>query len=151
MEKYISSGKCIWVQLKILHVGDVISLKLNALLHWDLKFILPETVNSRKWGLSPTIHFLYQCHMVFHHGPAFRRQEAVLSPFILMGEMNVITDYDQFFRPVGTKIHVGPIFHRHISSEHSDTKMTFLSPWETWPCPLRRQKVCVPFHTIGTA
>ncbi len=54
-----------------------------------------------------------------------RRQEAVLSSFILMGEMNVITDYDRFFRPIVTKIHVGPIFHRHISSEHSDTKMSF--------------------------
>ncbi len=45
----------------------------------------------------------------------FRRPEAVLSPFILMGEMNVITDYDQFFCPIVTKIHIGPIFHEtHI-------------------------------------
>ncbi len=33
----------------------------------------------------------------------FRRQEAVLSPFILMGEMNVITDYDQFFLLIVTR------------------------------------------------
>ncbi len=32
-----------------------------------------------------------------------------------MGEMNVITDYDQFFNSINTKIHVGPIFHKtHI-------------------------------------
>ncbi len=40
----------------------------------------------------------------------FRRLEAVLSLFILMGEMNMITDYDQFFRPIITKIHIGPVF-----------------------------------------
>ncbi len=27
---------------------------------------------------------------------------------------------------------------------------SWLSPWETWLHPLRRQEVCVPFHTIGT-
>ncbi len=32
----------------------------------------------------------------------FKRLEAVLSPFILTGEMNVVTDYDQFFRPIIT-------------------------------------------------
>ncbi len=44
----------------------------------------------------------------------FRRQEAVLSPFSLMGEMNMITDYDQFFLPIITKIHTGPIFHTYL-------------------------------------
>ncbi len=39
----------------------------------------------------------------------FRRLEAVLSPVIL-GEMNVITDYDQFFHLITTKIQIGPIF-----------------------------------------
>ncbi len=29
-----------------------------------------------------------------------------------MGEINVITDYDQFFCPIVTQIHIGPIFHK---------------------------------------
>ncbi len=37
----------------------------------------------------------------------------------------MITDYDQFFHLILTKTHIGPIFHRHLSSEHSDTKMAF--------------------------
>ncbi len=45
----------------------------------------------------------------------FGRPEVVLSPFILMGEMNVITDYDQF----------DPFFTRHVSSKHFETKMAF--------------------------
>ncbi len=36
----------------------------------------------------------------------------------------MITVYDQFFRLIVTKIHIGPIFHRHISLERSDTKMS---------------------------
>ncbi len=39
-----------------------------------------------------------------------------------MVEMILITDYDQFFRPIVTKIHIGPIFTGH---EHSDTKIAF--------------------------
>ncbi len=42
----------------------------------------------------------------------FRRQDAVLSPFILMGEINVITDCDQFFCPIVTKMHTRPVFHK---------------------------------------
>ncbi len=34
--------------------------------------------------------------------------------------MNVITDYDQFFRRIVTKIHIGPIFSQ--DTEHSDKK-----------------------------
>ncbi len=57
------------------------------------KTINPETINSRKRDISLTVHFLHQCHMVFLPWPhPFRRLEAVLSPFILMGEINVITD-----------------------------------------------------------
>ncbi len=55
----------------------------------------------------------------------FRRQEAVFSLFVLTGEMNAISDYDQFFHLIVTKIHIGPIFHRHIPSEHSDRKKSF--------------------------
>ncbi len=51
----------------------------------------------------------------------FRRQEEVLSPFILMGEMNMITDYAQST----PRYILHPSFTRLVSSEHSDTKMSF--------------------------
>ncbi len=47
--------------------------------------IQAEAVNRKR-------DLLYHCHMVFNHGPAPLRLEAVLSPFILTREMNVITD-----------------------------------------------------------
>ncbi len=52
----------------------------------------------------------------------FRRPEAVLSLSILMGEMNVVADYDQFFCPIGSEIHIGSIFQK----THSDTNLAFL-------------------------
>ncbi len=68
---------------------------------------------------SETSHWLFiSCISVTWVSPRphlLRRQEAVLSPFILMEKMNVITDYDRFFCPIVTKIDIGPIFHKtHI-------------------------------------
>ncbi len=68
-----------------------------------------ETLN-RKPDFSLAIHFLYQCHMGFATAPPFQRLQAVLSPLVLMVEMNMITEYDQFFCPIVTKIHIRPIF-----------------------------------------
>ncbi len=48
----------------------------------------------------------------------FGRLEAVLSPFVLMGEINVITDYDHFFRLIIIKISIGPFSKTHISGEN---------------------------------
>ncbi len=66
---------------------------------------------------SKTSYWLFiSCVSGFHHGSAplgDRKQSWV--HFIFMGEMNEITDYDQFFHPIVTKIHTGPIFHKtHI-------------------------------------
>ncbi len=63
------------------------------------------------WPFVPCVRVMWvssrPCHL--------RRQEAVLSPFILVEEMIMITDYDQFFCPVVTQIRTGPIFHKtHI-------------------------------------
>ncbi len=74
----------------------------------------PEMVN-RKRDLPLTVHFLYQCHIVFRHDPTPLGREAVVSLLILMAEMNMITDYDQFFHLIITMINIGPIFHKtHI-------------------------------------
>ncbi len=69
---------------------------------------------NRKRDISLTIYFLCQCHMVWPR--PFRRLEVVLSPFILMEEMNMITDYDQFLSPSSPNyVYIGPIFHKtHI-------------------------------------
>ncbi len=60
-------------------------------------------------------HFLYQCHRSFVTVPPIRRQEAVLSLFIFMGEANMITDYNEFFRPFVTKYILDPFLVIHIS------------------------------------
>ncbi len=91
---------------------DILTMKLHveaALLHvlfgldWKLRCLTDHLFPvSGSHGFSPRPR-------------PFRRQEAVLSPFILKGEMNMITDYDQFCHPIVTKIHIGPIFHEtHI-------------------------------------
>ncbi len=73
------------------------------------------TINSKR-DVSLTVHFLYP--MVFLPQPrVFRRLEAFLNPFILWGEMSMITDFGQFFHFIVAKIHIGPIFRRHISSK----------------------------------
>ncbi len=83
------------------------------LLSLHLMTVQPETV-SKKQDLPPFMS-LISVTWVSPRPRPFRRQEAVLSPFFLMGEMNMITDYDQFFHPIITDIHIGPVFHKtHI-------------------------------------
>ncbi len=105
-QKWMQHCECLWLWGNQIHR----EVWQSSLFAW----VLPEMVN-RKREVSLIVHFLYQCHMGFTTAPPFRRLEAVLSPFILTGEMNMITDYDQFFRPIVTQIQTGPIFHKtHI-------------------------------------
>ncbi len=68
----------------------------------------------------------------------FRRLHAVLNLFIQMGEMNMITDYDQFFHAIVTKIHIGPILHKTLgwpgipknSGHFSLTEILHLIGWQ---------------------
>ncbi len=43
-----------------------------------------------------------------------------------MGEINLFTDFDQFFSPPSPRYILHPFFSRHISSKQSDTKMAFI-------------------------
>ncbi len=100
--------------------------------------------------------------------------QAVFSLFNPMGEVNVIANYDQFFCPIVTKLHIGPIFLQDTPSGLSDIKMAFFRHtnqenlnfvWdlfqqhtldeavglgERWPRPLRRQEVSV-YHFTALA
>ncbi len=57
---------------------------------------------SRIWN---GFHFVVSCW-----GRLTGWLDAVFSPFILMGEMKVITDYDQLFHSIIIRIHAEPIF-----------------------------------------
>ncbi len=80
-----------------------------------------DSVPCQRWliGESETSHWRFiSCISVawfFTTSPPLLGPDAVFSPFILMGEMDVITDYDQFFRSIVSETHTGPIFPRtHI-------------------------------------
>ncbi len=83
-------------------------IQLLSVWRLPVKFqlIKPEKLD-RKWDVSLTVHFLYQCHMISPQPRSFRRLEAVFSPFILMGDI-VITDYDR----IVTETCIGSIFSR---------------------------------------
>ncbi len=94
-------------------------------MHWSLY----SGMVNREQDLLLIVHFLYQC--------PFRRLEAVFCPFICTGEMNVTTDYEQFFIPIITKIHIGHIVHKtyllniltqkwHFSNTQIRRKLTLL-------------------------
>ncbi len=72
----------------------------------------------------------------------FRRLEAVLSPFILMGKVNVITDYDEVFRPIIPKIHIEPIFHK------THYLLNILT--EKWQTCIRKKFTCLSVSVSAT-
>ncbi len=78
----------------------------------DLRWYNQRWLGNR--DLPQNAHILYQCHMGFNQPRPLRRQEAVLSPFILLGIKWFWSHYGQSFRPIVTKIHIWPIFHKTL-------------------------------------
>ncbi len=81
---------------------------------------------DRKRDVSLTVHFLYQCHMVFHLSPAplgDRKQSWVHS--FLWEKWMWSQIMNNSFTSSSPRYILDPFFTRHMSSEHSDTKMTF--------------------------
>ncbi len=99
---------CHWQQLPELVLSGNMEMHFAVqifLANWTVKGLRQSRLRLRN-------HFLCQCHMGFTTVLPFRRPEAVLSLFILKEEVNMITDYDKFFPPVVTKVHILPFFHR---------------------------------------
>ncbi len=83
-------------------------------------------VNSRKRDVSLNIHFLYQCHMVFCHGPApFRDLRQSLVHSFLWEKWTWSQIIISSFAPLSPRYILDTFFTRHISFEHSDVKMAF--------------------------
>ncbi len=101
------------IALWAVYTEHVFTSKDTLLLRFSLPFI-----RDGKWKARPLTDRSFSCISVTWVSPQprnLRRLEALLSPFILKGGMNVITDYDEFFCPIVTKIHIAPIFHKtHI-------------------------------------
>ncbi len=97
----------------------------NKCLRWSLNLLSMKNMHQRwftYWPFISCINFTW----VSPRPRPFRRLEAVFSPFILTGEINVTTDYDQFFAPSSPRYILDPFFTRTVSfSEHSDTEIAF--------------------------
>ncbi len=104
---------------------------------------LRHQLHQRRLIESETSHWRFiSCISVFlPQSRPFRRLETILSPFVLIGEMNAITDNDQFFS----------LFTRHRSVEHLDTKTTFFRPTNqekmnfVWDLSLSQQHTLLRF------
>ncbi len=128
LKEYFRCLRLLWKPAQISMIspddfGDVLIFPVNSRLNCSVtQLILKFTLNTlspyhqRELTESETSYRPFMsCISVTWVLPwprPFRRQEAVLSPFILMGEMNVITDYAQYFETLMNKIHNGPIFHK---------------------------------------
>ncbi len=106
MRVYVWVFACLWE--KYLHLGQITIM--SRLCCWFCQRRLTESETSH-WPLISCISVTW----VSPRPRPFRRLEAVFRPFTLMGEINRITDYNQFFCPIITNKHIGPIFHKtHI-------------------------------------
>ncbi len=101
----------------------MLSFRWTASMWWRNEVLCEQ----RRVIRSKTSQWLFiSCISVTRVSPrpcALSRLEVVLSLFILMVEINVITDYDQFFPLIVTKIYIGPIFHKtYVSNKFHVTQ-----------------------------
>ncbi len=106
-----------------LHVHDIIHLTFTGRLSWlaQSHFFL-STVPFQ----NCVSHIMSKQRWLIESNTPLYETRSILSPFILTGEMNVVSDYDKFFCPIVNKVHTGPIFNKtHIFQTFWHTNIIF--------------------------
>ncbi len=108
-----------------MHLKDYLrsASKLKKEAEEEEKETQSQTVNRTR-DFPLTVHFLYQCHMCYIKAPPLLQTRCSFESIhsLKRTRSQIATNS---FAPLSPRYVLGPFFTRHISSEHSDTKMSF--------------------------